>query len=222
MRDKAMIGQRWQGLQALAAALGLLLALYAPVGATAPEPQKAQALVKEVTDRLLAVLRAEAGDGDGDVQQLQRKIDEIVTPNLDFITMTKLAVGRYWRQASDDQKRALVRQFRELLIRTYAQALNAYNDQELKLLPLRPSPHEDRVTVRSRVVQANGPTIPVNYSLRFDDGEWSVYDIVVDGVSLVTNYRSTFSGQIASEGIDGLIQRLKKKNANNATLQTDS
>ena len=214
--------QRRAGLRSLVAAVVLLLGLQAPAATAAPDPQQAQQLVKDVTQRMIAVLREEAGDPGDDVEQLRQKMDEIVAPNLDFITMTKLAVGRHWRQATDEQKRALVTEFRELLLRTYARALNEYNDQELEVLPLRPSPHEDRVRVRSRVIQPNGPEIPVDYGLRYDDGEWQVYDIIVDGISLVTNYRSTFANEIRRSGIDGLIATLEQKNASNSTLQTGS
>ena len=214
--------QRWARPKSLIAMLVLLLGLHAPTAMAAPDPQQAQALVKDVTQRMLEVLRNEAGDSGSSVEQLRQKMDEIVAPNLDFITMTKLAVGRHWRQATDDQKRTLVTEFRELLIRTYAQALDEYNNQELEVLPLRPSPHEDRVRVRTRVIQQDGPEIPVDYSLRYDDGEWQVYDIVVDGISLVTNYRSTFASEIQRSGIDGLIATLEQKNASNTTLRTGS
>lgn len=193
-------------------ALGAGLADGARAGDT-PDPQQAQALVEEVTGRMLAVLKEEAGDGQVDIERMRAEIRAEILPHLDFVTMTKLAVGSPWRNASTEQKRTLVTEFRELLLRTYTHALEQYNNQELVFLSLRPSPYDDRVTVRSKVVRTDGPEIPVHYSLRYADGEWKVYDIVVDGISLVTTYRSNFASQIQSEGIDGLIASLEQKNA---------
>lgn len=209
--------RRWAS--GLAGTALLLAALAAPA---APDPKQAQELVETKTDEMLEVLRNEARDGDIDLERMREKLSEIILPHLDFVTMTKLAVGRHWRDASDDQKRALVREFRELLVRTYTKSLEEYDNQELEFLPLRPSPHEDRVKVRSRVIQANGPEIPVEYNLRYKDDAWSIYDIVIDGVSLVTTYRSSFSSQIRQEGIAGLIESLEQKNAANETGETPS
>ncbi|MDZ7787157.1 MAG: ABC transporter substrate-binding protein [Halofilum sp. (in: g-proteobacteria)] len=201
--------------------LGVLLA--APLSAAAkPDPEEAQAMVRDVTDRMLEVLRNDLDEADDEAELLQRKMDEIVAPSLDFITMTKLAVGRYWRDASDDQKRALVTEFRELLLRTYAESLREYDNEQLELLPLQPGDRDDRVKVRSRVIQSDGPELAVNYSLRFHDGEWKVYDIVIDGISMVTNYRSTFSNEIRSNGVDGLVSTLRAKNRRNEDIETGS
>ncbi len=201
--------------------LGVLLA--APLNAAAkPDPEKAQAMVRDVTDRMLNVLRDDLDKADNEAEFVRRKMDEIVAPSLDFITMTKLAVGRYWRDASDDQKRALVTEFRELLLRTYAESLKEYDNEQIELMPLQSGDRDDRVKVRSRVIQSDGPELSVNYSLRFHDGEWKVYDIVIDGISMVTNYRSTFSNEIRSNGVDGLVSTLRTKNRNNEDIETDS
>lgn len=201
--------------------LGALLA--APLNAAAkPDPEKAQAMVRDVTDRMLDVLRDDLDDADDEAKLVRRKMDEIVAPSLDFITMTKLAVGRHWRDASDDEKRALVTEFRELLLRTYAESLREYDNEQIELLPLRPGDRDDRVKVRSRVIQSDGPELAVNYSLRFHDGEWKVYDIVIDGISMVTNYRSTFSNEIRSNGIEGLVSILREKNRKNEDIETDA
>lgn len=204
----------------IAAAVAALLALAVGLAGDAraaegPDPEQAQALVEDVTGRMLEVLREEARDGEVDVERMRSKVREEILPHLDFVTMTKLAVGSQWRNASTEQKRTLVTEFRELLLRTYTHALDQYDNQELVFLPLRPSPYDDRVTVRSKVIRTDGPEIPVHYSLRYRDGEWKVYDIVVDGISLVTTYRSNFASRIQSEGIDGLIASLEQKNARN-------
>jgi len=203
--------------------LGMALGSATPIAAAAaPDPQQAQQLVEDVTDQMLAVLKNNTSDGQVDLDRIRSKVEEIVFPHLDFVTMTKLAVGRHWRDASNDQKRALVNEFRTLLVRTYTKSLDEYNNQKLEFLPLRPSPYEDRVKVRSKVVQQGGPDIPVEYALRYHDGEWSVYDIVIDGVSLVTTYRSSFSSQIDQGSIDALIESLRKKNSQNESTGASS
>ncbi|MDX1609345.1 MAG: ABC transporter substrate-binding protein [Halofilum sp. (in: g-proteobacteria)] len=194
-----------------------LLALASASATAAPDPQEAQQLVRESTSEMLEVLRAEAADGQIDLEAIRARLNELILPHLDFVTMTKLAVGRDWLQANRDQKRALVEQFRTLLLRTYTRSLREYNDQRLEFLPLQPGPQDDRVTVRSEVIQSGGGSrIPVEYSLRHHDGRWQVYDISVDGVSLVTTYRSSFSDIIGREGIGGLIAHLRQKNAEKA------
>lgn len=184
--------------------------------AVAADPREAQQLVKETTRELLEVLRNEAADGEVDPATVRSKLDELILPHLDFITMTKLAVGRHWLQADREQKRSLVRQFRTLLVSTYTRSLSEYNDQALEFLPLQPGQSDNRTKVRSRVKGKDGAKIPVEYSMRHHDGQWQVYDIAVDGISLVTTYRSSFSEIVAREGIDGLINHLERKNAGNA------
>lgn len=196
---------------------GGLLALASMSVAAAPDPQAAQRLVRESTSEMLEVLRADAADGEIDLDAIRARLNELILPHLDFVTMTKLAVGRDWLQADREQRRALVEQFRKLLLRTYTRSLREYNDQRLEFLPLQPGPQDDRVTVRSEVIQSGGGSrIPVDYSLRHHDGRWQVYDITVDGVSLVTTYRSSFSDIVGREGIGGLIAHLRQKNAEQA------
>lgn len=206
----------------LVAVLALGLTLPAATPAAGPDPQQAQDLIDRVTSRMLEVVRDQAEHGEIDIQVVRRRIDELVVPRLDFVTMTKLAVGRHWLDATVEQKRALVEAFRELFVRTYTEMLKQYDDQELEMLPLQPGPREDRVTVRSRVIQKGGSKIQIDYGLHYDDGEWRVYDIVVDGVSLVTTRRATFVSEIREAGIDGLIEELQRKNERNATLEPRS
>jgi len=191
--------------------LAVLMLAGASVGAQAsPDPQKAQSLVEDTTAQMLAVLR-EAGPED-DAATIEGRLRELILPRLDFVTMTKLAVGRSWLDASDDQKRALVREFRDLLVRTYSRSLTEYEDQEIEFLEPKTGDKPSRVTVRSNVIQNDGTKIPLHFSMRHNDGEWAVYDITIDGVSLVKTYRSSFSSQIQEAGIAGLIARLEEKN----------
>lgn len=199
----------------LAALIGWGFAPATVIADGKPDPADAQTLVEETTRELLDVLREQAEDGDIDTEVLQEKVDDLVKPHLDFVTMTRLAVGRHWRDADNDQKRALVEEFRELIVRTYSSALDQvedYDGQQIEFLPLRESTHENRAEVRSKVIQPDGTEIPVTYGLRHTDGAWKLYDVVVDGISLVTTYRSSFSTVVDRDGIDGLIQDLREKN----------
>lgn len=193
-----------------------VLLMLASWSAAAADPQEAQRLVRDNTEEMLQTLRDEAADGQVDLERIRSALDELILPHLDFVTMTKLAVGRDWLKADREQKRALVNQFRTLLVSTYTRSLREYDDQTLEFLPLQAGAEETRVTVRSRVTQSDGPDVPVEYSLRHNDGRWMVYDIAVDGISLVTTYRSSFSDIVSREGIDGLIAHLEEKNAKNA------
>ncbi len=195
-------------------AISLALASASATATAAPDPREAQELVEQSTGEMLEVLRAEAADGQVDLEAVRARLNELVLPHMDFVTMTKLAVGRHWLEAEREQKRALVVEFRELLVRTYTRALREYNDEKLEFLPLQEGPQADRVIVRSQVVPSGGGAkIPVEYGLRYRDGEWQVYNITVDGVSLVTTYRSSFSDIASREGIAGLIEHLRRKNA---------
>ena len=140
-------------------------------------------------------------------------VDEKVLPHFDFDRMTDLALGRYKRQVNGDQRPKLVQEFRNLLVRTYGKALLEYNDQEILYLPMRGSVEKGEVTVRTEIQQKGGFPIPLNYELyQKDDNSWKVYDISVDNISLVTNYRASFAKEIKANGIDGLIQVLQNRN----------
>jgi len=145
-----------------------------------------------------------------DVNQL---VNEIVAPHVDFEAMTKLALGRNYKNADDGQRAAIVKEFRVLLIRTYGSALTEYSDEEIIYLPFVPGEKEKLAVVKTEIEQAGGFPIPINYKLRLKDDGWKVYDISVDEVSLVTNYRGSFNRAIKKHGIDKLIETLQKRNA---------
>ncbi|MEO7744013.1 MAG: ABC transporter substrate-binding protein [Usitatibacter sp.] len=188
----------------------ILITALAPLLAAAQEAP--DALVKRVTDELLALIKA-----DKDLQAgSQRKVAEIaeakVLPHFDFARMTRLAVGRNWQQATDAQKEALVKEFRTLLVRTYSSSLSAYRNQTIEVKPLRLVPADKEATVRTAVIQQGGPPIPIDYSMQKEAEGWKVYDVVIDGVSLVTTYRGSFNDQIQKGGIDGLVKTLSERN----------
>jgi len=188
----------------------ILITAFVPLLAAAQEPP--DALVKRVTDELVAMIKA-----DKDLQAgNQRKVVEVaeakVLPHFDFARMTRLAVGRNWQQASDAQKEALVKEFRTLLVRTYSSSLSAYRNQTIEVKPLKLAPGDKEATVRTAVIQQGGTPIPIDYSMEKEAAGWKVYDVVIDGVSLVTTYRGSFNDQIQKGGIDGLVKTLADRN----------
>jgi len=169
-------------------------------------------LVRTTTDRILALLRANHQAYEQDSKKLQEMVYKEVLPHFDFTAMSKLVLGRHWRDATDKQRDQFTKEFRDLLVRTYSTALLKYSNEEIVYLPYRGRP-EDRSTVVSVEVrqQSRGSAgIPMQYSFYNRDNVWKVYDVTIDGISLVTNYRSTYSEKIKNQGLDGLIADLAK------------
>jgi len=191
----------------LVSVLGLTVA--APVVA-ADHP--AQTMVVESISTMLDVLKNDGEKMKTDPDYLQSRVDELIVPNLDFDTMTKLAVGKFWRRADANEKVELVTEFKTLLLNTYTGALTEYSGETINFEPFRPEDREDRAVVRSTFSQSGGSDVPVIYKLREKDG-WSIYDIEVNSISLVTSYRSAFTNEIDNGGIAGLIKTLKERNA---------
>lgn len=181
-------------------------------GGLAFAAQSPQELVKQTTDQMLSKLRDERQVIDQHPERIYDLVDQIVLPHFDFERMSQLVLGKYWRSASPEQRQRFVEQFRNLLVRTYAKSLSSYTDNKVNFLPFRGGPTPQDVTVRTEVEQPGGFPIPIDYSLYLKDDEWKVYDVVVDGVSLVTNYRTTFANQIRQDGLDKLIATLANRN----------
>lgn len=171
-----------------------------------------QELVARTSDYLLTVLLDKRDLFEQDPQQLFALVDEILLPHFDFEGMSRWVLGKYWRQASDSQQQVFTQQFRELLVRTYGTALLEYTNQSIKYMPLKMEPNDDRVTVRTQILQSGGPAITIDYRLHKTSEVWKVYDVMIDGISLVGNYRSSFASNVRAAGIDGLIAKLKQQN----------
>jgi phospholipid transport system substrate-binding protein len=170
-------------------------------------------LVQKITDEVLAAVKSDKQLAAGDRQKAIKLAEEKVLPYIDFEHATRLAVGRAWSQASPEQKKRLVTEFRNMLVRTYANAIQGYEGQTLKVLPARGKQDPEDTTVRAQFIRAGGQPLPIEFHMRQADKDWKVYDIVVEGVSLVMTYRSEFDAVVKQEGIDGLIKRLASKNA---------
>jgi phospholipid transport system substrate-binding protein len=148
----------------------------------------------------------------GDKRRALKLAEEKVLPHIDFEEATRLAVGRGWAQATPEQRKKLVTEFRNMLVRTYSNAITAYEGQTMKVMPVRIKPGDTDVTVHNQFIRPGGKPVLLDYSMRKTDSGWKIYDIVVEGVSLVLTYRSEFDAVVKQEGIDGLIKRLAQKN----------
>ena len=187
----------------------LLLCLCLPLaGQAAMGPQE---LVQQTTEQTLSRLQSERAALQQDPDGIYDLVKEIISPHFDFIRISAWVLGKHWRTASKEQKLRFVRAFRTLLVRTYGVALLDYSDQEISYLPLRDDPVNGDVTVRTEVIQSNGETVALNFRLYMRNKTWKVYDISVDGISLVTNFRTSFATEIKQSGLDNLIQRLEDK-----------
>ena len=191
--------------------LVFLATLAFATGAIAQELAPDQ-LVQKITDDVLAAIKSDKELAAGDKQKAMKVAEEKVLPYIDFEQATRLAVGRAWNQASPEQKKRLVTEFRNMLVRTYSNAIQAYQGQTLKVLPSRGKQDPEDTTVRTQFVRAGGQPLPIEFHMRQTEKTWKVYDIVVEGVSLVMTYRSEFDAVVKQEGIDGLIKRLAQKN----------
>ncbi|HET9576627.1 MAG TPA: ABC transporter substrate-binding protein [Usitatibacter sp.] len=189
----------------------LLVLSLLPAAAFAQETP--DALVKRIADEVLQIIRTDKDVASGNQRKVVELAEQKVLPHFDFTRMTRLAVGRNWNQANDAQKEALTKEFRTMLVRTYSSSLTAYRNQTIQVKPLKMAPGDNETTVRTQVVQQGGPPIPIDYAMEKVGNDWKVYDVVIDGASLVTTYRGSFNEQIQKGGIDGLLKTLQERNA---------
>lgn len=179
------------------------------VAAMIEDPQK---VIRETGDKVLSEVTARRADLEANPELIYPLVESTVVPHFDFRKMSQSALGRFWRDASDAQKEAITNEFRQLLVRTYASALLGYSGQEIQYLPVQYRQGDNRVMVPTRISSQSAPPIPVNYRLTLNDARWMVYDVIIDGVSLITNYRSQFANEVRRGGIDGLISSLADMN----------
>ncbi len=194
------------------AVFSVLLMIWGGLVAASPAEHEAVRLVKETTDRVVNEIQTDREAYSNDESLIYELVNDVVLPHFNFERMSKWVLGRYWRDASPEQRDRFEKEFRQLLVKTYATALTQYSDQEIAYLPVRVRTEGEDVLVRTEVRQGGGYTIPITYNMHRNDGSWMVYDVTIEGVSLVSNYRSSFAGQIRSHGIDRLISMLAERN----------
>jgi phospholipid transport system substrate-binding protein len=191
--------------------VGILL-----VGCAAAQQVNPDTLVKDVTNEVLNSVSKDQAIQHGSTAKAIELVNDKVSPAFDFQRMTALALGKGWRQANAEQKLALTDEFKTLLVRTYSVALTSYKNQTIEFKPTKVTTDETDVTVRSSIKQPGNKSISMDYSMEKVGTTWKVYDIVVDGISLVMNFRSQFEQEVLSGGIDGLIKSLHVKNGSKA------
>lgn len=198
--------------------LGILLTLVLGFAAGAAHAASApDQLVRERTDKIISLLKVNKATYAKDHKKLYAMVQEQVLPYFDFRAMSRLVLGKHWREASEDQRNRFASEFRDLLVRTYATALLKYTNEEVTYLPFRMGAEEKTVVVKTEVKQGSGgPTIPINYSFYSIDNAWKVFDVTIDGISLVTTYRGTYAEKIRNGGIDALIAGMTKSDKDDA------
>ena len=209
---------------AIAAAIGALAVIQAvtlpsvhaqatPSAAPAATTQSApDQLVNKVSNDVLEAIRADKSLQGGDISKINQLVDQKVLPYVDFEKMTRLAVGRGWRQATPEQRTQLVKEFRTLLTYTYSGALTQISDHKVQLRPFRNAPTDTDVVVRTQVVASKGDPIQLDYRLEKGDSGWKIYDMNILGVWLIENYRNTFATELNSGGVDALLKSLTERN----------
>lgn len=192
------------GVSLLAAALG--------ARAEAMEPD---ALIRNIAQEVLAIVKQDKDIQAGDKKKVVALVDAKVLPHFDFERMTRLAVGKGWRSATPEQKKTLVTEFRNLLVRTYANAFTGYQNQTVTVKPFKMPAGADEATVKTLIIKQGAQPLAVDYEMEKTADGWKAFDLSVEGASLVTTYRGTFAEQVQQSGIDGLIKMLVEKNAAN-------
>ena len=169
-------------------------------------------LVKRTAEDVLAAVKSDKDIQAGDQSKLFALAEEKIVPNFNFDKVSRMVLGKNWTKATPEQKTAFQAEFRSLLIRTYATALSKYRNQAIEYKPFRKASESNIASVKTLIVQPGGQPIAVDYTLEKQADAWKVYDIVIEGVSLVTNYRGQFAQEIRTNGLDSLIKKLGDKN----------
>jgi len=170
------------------------------------------AIVKSTSDQMLEQIANRGDELKADSGKIYKLVEHIVLPRFDFVRMSKLALGKHWRRAKESEKTAFINAFRELLVRTYAIALLSYSGEEIVYLPSHNAKGATEVKVNTQVAVSGAAPVPISYSLYQVGDDWKVFDVTIDGISLVSNYRSSFSSQVKRYKLSGLIKKLEKRN----------
>jgi phospholipid transport system substrate-binding protein len=193
--------------------LPLLLVIAGLLAGPARAGAAPDVLVRTSTNNILALLKANKDAYAKDKKKLYAAVDEVVLPNFDFRAMSKLVLAQAWREATEDQRGRFTGEFRDLLVRTYSTALLKYTNEEVIFLPYKGANDDNTAVVKTEIkLGGGGANVPIDYAFFQKDGGWKVYDVKIDGISLVTNYRSTYAEKVRSQGLDALIAGLANDN----------
>ena len=186
------------------------------------DTQAPDEMLKAATIEMLRSINDNQAEIKQSPDKLKSLVEEIILPHLDFIGASKIVMGKYWRLAETKQKVAFIKQFRLLLLRFYSSALSEYltgNDKKLpedliQYFPIKLKEGETSLTVRAELQPESGKAIPIYYRVHLTSKGWKIYDVAVEGISMITTYKNNFATQFKTQGIDALIASLEEKNKN--------
>lgn len=190
----------------------LILGSLLSISSVFAQEDSPDAMIKTVTDEVLTIVRQDKDIQNGNTRKAIELVEVKVLPHFNFQRMTALAMGKEWHKANAEQKKRLSEEFKTLLVRTYSNALTSYRDQTIRYKPTRMPGGDADVVVKTEILQPGSKPVQLDYSLEKQSDGWKVFDVIVAGVSLVTNYRDTFTQEVRANGVDGLIQMLSTKN----------
>ncbi len=191
----------------------LMLAMLSPTQAVMAADTPPDQVIQQASAKITASISTRKEELRKDSTQLYKLVEEIILPHFDFDFIAKLVLGQAWKEASPEERKRFTMAFQNLLVRTYSNALLEYSGEQIKWLEAEKSADPNRVTQRAQVTLASGQVVPMYYRMHKTPTGWKVYDITIDAISLVMNYRGTFAGEIRKNGLLSLIQRLESKNA---------
>lgn len=177
----------------------------------AEELSAPQQVIEDTSNEVKLVLKRDRDLLTSDPAYVYHMVDEVLVPHFDLNRISGLVLGRHWKRATDEQKTAFQHEFKRMLVRTYATAFNELEDWDMSFLNTRPGRDENDVVVRTQITR-QGPPVAVDYRMRFKDNAWKVYDVKIEGMSLVTNYRSSFSRLMRTSGMTGLLTHMTDAN----------
>jgi phospholipid transport system substrate-binding protein len=200
----------------------LLMVALLPAMVLADTPEEPEAIVQALSEQLRDALERDRERIKEDEGHIFALANEILAPHVDFDQVSSLALGKHWRRATPEQKAEFIHQFQRLLVRTYATAFHEFGEWSIRFLPRHEEEDRARVVVKTEVTRPGAPPASVNYRMQYKDGTWKAYDVVVEGISLVTNYRSSFSKEVRQGGIAGLISRITTLNDKRLVAQAET
>ncbi len=225
--DRALAGQKWistrqrlrvwrgnifLGGLSLLVALVVMISLVSQAQAQNANASTPDGLVRMISQEVLDEIRADRTLQSGDIDRLNALVERRVMPHINFTRMTSLSVGRNWRSATPEQQRILMKEFRQLLLLTYADAVRQVTDTTIQIRPLRARPDDDEVIVRTQVLRPGKEAIQLDYRLEKSANGWKIFDLNILGLWLIENYRTQFNQIVTANGIDGLISSMQEKN----------
>lgn len=190
-------------------------------GVAAGEMTDPAAFVQERSKAILSALDGKREQVSQDPSIAQEIVRRELLPHIDVEYISRLVLGSHWRSASDEQREQFKEAFQAFLLNSYAQGLAEFTEDRLKVLPIRGEPDARRTIVQTEVTRGNGQSVPVAYTLRWTEGGWRLYDVIIEGISYVRNYRTDFNSEIEQKGLDALIERLASTTAEPATDEAD-